>query len=54
MLNIAVDMITKKTKPIFTCAVFRVALYGTSESVARCLPASNTFRFLFATLRQIA
>ena len=40
--------------PVCTCAVFLVALYGTSESVARCLPASNTLRRVVDTFRQIA
>lgn len=39
---------------LFTCAVRLVALYGTSESLARCFPASNTLRFLLVTFRQIA
>ena len=38
---------------IITRAVFFVALYGTSESVARCLPASNTLRVFLVTFLQI-
>ncbi len=38
---------------LFTCAVLLVALYGTSESLARCFPASNTFRCFVVTFRQI-